>query len=130
MPSVDVSDPDHRRLTLLARAWGTSPGLAVGRLLDSFEQEPASSPSPAGDAEVPIHAVYGKHRVEALFDRMTQQVKITSGPLAGSTYRSPSGAAVAVVGLYNRSVNPNRNGWSFWSVTGTGELLVTLRRSL
>jgi hypothetical protein len=119
---------DLRRLTLLARAWHVDLPNALRRVLDEFEgsgQEAAGTSA----ARVAIHAVYDGRRIDAMFDPASERVDITSGDLAGRSYRTPSGAAVEVVRTSNRSVNPNRNGWSFWTVSETGELLQTLRRA-
>lgn len=75
---------------------------------------------------VEIHADYQEYRIEAYYDPSSRTVTIPSGPGRG-TYETPSGAAVAVVHGINPQVNPNRNGWSFWTVTATGELLQTIR---
>jgi hypothetical protein len=42
------------------------------------------------------------------------RVQIVDGPLAGATFKSPTGAARAVVRQYNSNVTDNRNGWLFW----------------
>ncbi|MEU1007683.1 hypothetical protein [Streptomyces sp. NPDC005890] len=75
---------------------------------------------------VEIHAVYESHRATALYDPVSRTVTIPSGPGRGQ-YDTPSGAAVAVVRALNPQVNPNRNGWSFWTVTATGALLQSIR---
>ena len=101
---------------------------AISRLLDEFEAGSSAATTPVvSEEQVPVHAVYADQRVDGLFDRRTKRLRITSGELADRTYRTPSGAAVAVVGVHNRSVNPNRNGWSFWVINETGDLLRTLR---
>jgi hypothetical protein len=38
----------------------------------------------------------------------------------GESFRSPTGAARAVVRHYNPSVNDNRNGWGFWQIDSGG----------
>jgi len=129
MPEIPVSPATEERIALLARAWRVSAGEAVQRLLDEFQRgQPAAKPV-AASGHVSVHAVYGGTRVEGRFDTTSQGLEITSGPLAGTAYRSPSGAAIAVVSLHNRSVNPNRNGWTFWIVSQSGERLKTLRRT-
>lgn len=75
---------------------------------------------------VEIHAIYEGRRTSAYYDPSSRTVTIPSGPGRGE-YESPSGAAVAVVQALNPRVNPNRNGWSFWTVTATGQLLQTIR---
>ncbi|MFJ3982213.1 GmrSD restriction endonuclease domain-containing protein [Streptomyces fungicidicus] len=75
---------------------------------------------------VEIHAVYEGRRVDAYYDPLSRVVRIPSGPGRGE-YETPSGAAVAVVHALNPHVNPNRNGWNFWTVTATGRLLQSIR---
>lgn len=75
---------------------------------------------------VEIHAEYQDRRIDAYYDPVSRAVTIPSGPGRG-TYETPSGAAVAVVQSLNAGVNPNRNGWSFWTVTATGGLLQSIR---
>lgn len=75
---------------------------------------------------VELHAVYEGRRTTAYYDPPSRTVTIPSGPGRG-VYESPSGAAVATVQALNPHVNPNRNGWSFWTVTATGALLQSIR---
>ncbi|RUP64633.1 hypothetical protein SSPNP10_28350 [Streptomyces sp. NP10] len=75
---------------------------------------------------VAIHAVYEGQRVDAYYDPLSRVVRIPSGPGRGE-YETPSGAAVAVVHVLNPHVNPNRNGWNFWTVTAIGRLLQSIR---
>jgi hypothetical protein len=42
--------------------------------------------------------------------------EISSGPLAGRSFKSPSEAARAVIEQVNPAVNSNRNGMTFWRV--------------
>jgi hypothetical protein len=75
---------------------------------------------------VEIHATYEGQRVDAYYDPASRVVRIPSGPGRGE-YETPSGAAVALVHALNPHVNPNRNGWTFWTVTATGRLLQSIR---
>ncbi|MGW0208998.1 hypothetical protein ACWDZ8_25420 [Streptomyces sp. NPDC003233] len=75
---------------------------------------------------VEIYAISESRRVNAYYDPSSRTVTIPSGPGRGD-YDTPSGAAVAVVRALNPHVNPNRNGWSFWIVTATGQLLQSIR---
>jgi hypothetical protein len=75
---------------------------------------------------IEIHAIYESRRVNAYYDPSSRAVSIPSGPGRGE-YDTPSGAAVGVVKALNPHVNPNRNGWSFWTVTATGNLLQSIR---
>ncbi|WIY05507.1 hypothetical protein QRX60_17260 [Amycolatopsis mongoliensis] len=67
---------------LLARAWHISAGEVVRRLLDNFV----------------------KQHIEATFNPDTKRVAITTGELAGRSYKSPSGAAIGVVQALNPHV--------------------------
>ncbi|SFQ17694.1 hypothetical protein [Amycolatopsis rubida] len=129
MNQLDLADSDYDRVMLLARAWQVSGGEAVRRLLDHFVREvgtPAAGQEPADDG-VPIYADYGGERVEARYHKATKRVDITSGVLAGRSYKSPSGAAMGVVQALNPNVHNNRNGWSFWFIAENGEALQTIR---
>ncbi|MEU3931063.1 DUF262 domain-containing protein [Streptomyces sp. NPDC029044] len=75
---------------------------------------------------VEIHAVYEGRRTDAYYDPSSRTVTIPSGPGRGD-YETPSAAAVAVVQAINPHINPNRNGWSFWTVTATGQQLQSIR---
>jgi hypothetical protein len=75
---------------------------------------------------VEIHAIYESRRVNGYYDPSSRTVTIPSGHGRGA-YETPSGAAVAVVHALNPHVNPNRNGWSFWIVTATGQTLQSIR---
>lgn len=75
-----------------------------------------------------VHATYLKKRTDGQFVRATTRLTVTTGPLAGTTYGSPSAAAAAVI----RAINPARtsghnDGWRFWRVSGSGEPLDVVR---
>jgi hypothetical protein len=129
VPHIEVDATTHDKVLLLASAWGATEGAVVSRLLDEFARRVTgrSSPSPSGDS-VAIHAIYERVRTEALYHRPSGHVEVTSGPLRGRNFKTPSGAATAIVHSINSSVRPNRNGWGFFIVTQTGELLQTLRQ--
>ncbi|MFE2046536.1 hypothetical protein ACFXAZ_37640 [Streptomyces sp. NPDC059477] len=126
--SIPVDDATYSQVILLARAWNVAPGEAVRRLVEHFQQ-PEPSPRAASEDEpgVAVHAVYNGERAEGRYDPVTQALTVIEGPGTGH-YRTPSGAASAVLQAVNPRVKPNRNGWGFWTVTETGALLQTLRR--
>ena len=66
--------------------------------------------------------------MEAQYDPRSSSLKVTAGPAAGRRFKSPSAAAIAVVSELNPHVHPNRNGWSFWTITATGKRLQSIRR--
>ncbi|MCX4965357.1 hypothetical protein OHA98_11030 [Streptomyces sp. NBC_00654] len=76
---------------------------------------------------IEIHAIYEGRRAQAFYDPSSRIVSIHSGPGRGE-YESPSGAAAAVVRALNPHIKPNRNGWAFWTVTSTGNLLQSIRQ--
>lgn len=130
LSKIDVYASDRTRLQLLQRAWGQADlSQTVRRLLDEYTDGSTRPGRDEGGLEVPVHALYEGVRTEGVFHRVTGQLHITSGVLAGKIYRTPSGAAAAVVRTLNRDVHPNRNGWTFWIATGTGLMLQALRRS-
>lgn len=130
MTSIELSPATAARLRLLASAWETTDEGAVVRLIDRLTDEAnRQTASPAvDDREIAVHAIYDGIRADGVYDRVTRTLTVTSGPGAGVTYRKPSGAAVAVVQAVNPSVNPNRNGWTFWTVSESGVNLQQIRR--
>ncbi|MGH3682246.1 MAG: hypothetical protein ACRDT2_18575 [Natronosporangium sp.] len=126
--SFQVTGGTAEKVRLLATAWRTTEEQVILRLLDAFLAQGQTRPPAELSDRIDIHAVYTGIRVEAEFEMSTARVLVTSGVLAGRTFRSPSGAAIAVVQSLNPSVSPNRNGWNFWIITDTGEFLGTLRR--
>jgi hypothetical protein len=127
MRTIDIPDDVDDDLALLARAWRTTKGAAVRRLLQEYAQPSATSPATTALGGVAIHAIYEGQRTNATYDPVTKRVDVTAGQLAGRSFKSPSGAAIAVVQHQNPAVHPNRNGWTFWTVTDSGELLQSLR---
>jgi predicted ATPase len=102
------------------------------QILRAAARKRRSQPSAIAEAEersegVPVHVDYQGRRIDALFDSVTERVTILSEPFKGRSFRSPSGAAIEVVRLLNPNVTPNRNGWGFWVVSDTGELLQSIR---
>lgn len=124
MPNVTLDKKTHDSLRLVAAALGVTESNAVGELLRRLAD---STPS-GNDGGVPIHVVYKGVRTEARFTPATGVVEVVVGPLAGKRFTSPSRAAIEVVRAINPSVSPNRNGWGFWLVTGTGQALHTIRQ--
>lgn len=118
MATIDVDDATKHAVSFAARMANVSEGEIIRRLIEDGNP-PREQPSPA-ERGLPIYADYEGHRVRARYFEPAR-VEITDGPLAGSSFKTPTGAARAVVRQYNPSVNDNRNGWSFWQIdNGTG----------
>ncbi|MDT5031311.1 MAG: hypothetical protein QOC94_1482 [Actinoplanes sp.] len=118
MATIDVDDATKQAVSFAARMANVSEGEIIRRLVEG-SAPPRDGPEPA-DQGVAIYADYEGHRVRARYFEPAR-VEITDGPLAGKSFKTPTGAARAIVRHYNPSVNDNRNGWSFWQIdNGTG----------
>lgn len=131
--TITLTDQTAQRLRLLESAWDTDSDGAVSRLIDRLSRPSATgtpADSPQGEVRViPVYAVYEGCRVDGVYDPKAKTLTVTSSPCDGQSFKSPSGAAIAVVQVLNPSVNPNRNGWSFWTVVETGRTLQSIRYS-
>jgi hypothetical protein len=141
MEAVEVTSAVASQVRLLARAWDVSTSEAIGRLLERFianeaaavspyaqrVNEMATTPAQGQRDSVPIHVVYQGVRIDAVYEPDTRRVEVRSEPLAGRWFKSPSGAACEVVRHLNPGVKPNRNGWGFWTVDATSDLLQSIR---
>ena len=130
---IELTNAAYADLRLLAQAWRVDEGGAVERLIAEFRSEavnlaPINSEKGDGDADwVRVHADYEGNRVNGEYHMRTQAVRISDGIRDCRTFKSPSGAAIAVVTELNPKVNPNRNGWTFWTVSASGDTLQQLR---
>lgn len=125
----NLTDEVHSKIRLLGQAWGVDDNEVIRRLLEHFQQpmEEAEADSGEAQAEVRVYAIFDKVRTDAVFDRSARSLTIVSGPLAGQSFSSPSGAAGAIIKHYRPDINPSRNGWSFWTVASDGRLLQSVR---
>jgi hypothetical protein len=126
MQQLTVTDAVHEQVMLLARAWAISASDVVDRLLRDFRSTETEAASVKAQ-QVAVHAIYAGRRTEGMYDRASQALTVTTGPLAGKTFSKPSGAAVALVAALRPGVHPNRNGWSFWVESSSGKRLQALR---
>ncbi|MEU3409907.1 MULTISPECIES: hypothetical protein [unclassified Streptomyces] len=134
-PTIEVDELTYRSIEFAARMGNTTAGEVVARLVRSASV-PSSAPAASQKGAEPrrtvdVYADYEGHRTHGSYDRDTKRIDITSGPLTGRSFKTPTGAARAVVAHYKPDVNPNRNGWSFWTLDdGSGELLQTIRHTV
>ena len=127
MPTITVDPDTFDAIDKAALYTGQTHDLVIRHLMTKAES--ALVPPPVVAEYVDIYADYQGIRTHARFNVLTHAITITDGPLASTKpFKSPSGAAQAVVAHYNPSVKPNRAGWSFWTLDdGTGRLLQTIR---
>ncbi|GAA1602842.1 hypothetical protein J3R03_007534 [Actinoplanes couchii] len=122
MATIEVDEYTKQAVVFAARVANLPEGAVIRRLIADLTAPEQTPPPPATEIAdgIPIHADYEGHRVRARYIAPAR-VEIVDGPLAGQSYRSPTGAARAVVRLYNPDINDNRNGWTFWQVdSGSG----------
>ena len=133
LETVEVDLQTYRSLEFAARISGCTAGDVVARLV-AVASMPTSAKEDSKHAEevsdVVIYADYEGRRTQGRYDPRTTRVDITSGPLATRSFKTPTGAARAVVAHYKPAVSPNRNGWSFWTLDdGSGRFLQSIRRA-
>lgn len=136
-PMIEVDQATDRSIDMAARLTGVSKGAVVARLVAQTLAAPIPESTGGGGGSnssgpyattLPVYADYMGHRTQGQFDRATHRIDITSGPLAGSQFKSPSAAAIALVSHHKPGVSPNRNGWSFWYLDdGSKRLLQAIR---
>ncbi|MFI5960196.1 hypothetical protein [Cryptosporangium sp. NPDC051539] len=123
---IEVDEVTKQVISFAAKMDDVSEGEIIRRLVGRFALQPEPDP---GESGVAILAIYEGHEVRARFYGPARVV-ISDGPLAGQSFKTPTGAARAVVRHYNPQVNDNRNGWTFWQLDdgeGPRSWLQTLR---
>lgn len=130
MVQIEVDDATDTYLAFAASIAGMTKGQVVARLVAQAQAAVAPGPADGGEEEpasVRVYADYAGHRTYASFTPGPGRIEITSGPLAGQSFRTPSQAAREIVKHYKPDVSPHRNGWGFFFVAATGAPLQTLR---
>jgi len=123
---IAVEKDVYDQIRLLGKGMTLTESEVVTYLLEEFKRDlNETTPEAAGSVEV--FSIYDGCRITGSFDTKTSALTITSGPLTGQRFRSPSGAAVAHVHAVKPQIDPNRNGWSFWIVGSTGRPLQSPR---
>jgi hypothetical protein len=128
--TIEVDHETYLRLTFAANATNSTPGSILAGLVDAAISEATRSATDTTPSPPPV-SVYGDYagnRTHGQYDTDTTRIDITSGPLAGRSFKTPSGAAKAVIGHYNPAVIPIRTGWLFWVLDdGTRRRLQSIR---
>ena len=117
MATIEVDEAVKGTVAFAARMADVTEGEIVRRLIAASSLE-VNEPG-HGQKTVPIYADYEGHRTRALYFPPSR-VEIVDGPLKSRSFKTPTGAARAVVRHYNPSVNDNRNGWGFWQIDNGG----------
>jgi hypothetical protein len=128
MATIEVDEYTKRTVLFAAQMANDTEGGIIRRLIAASTLIEKDDSQPA-DHGVAIYADYEGHRVRARYFEPAR-VEIIDGPLAGQSFKTPTGAARAVVRHYNPSINDNRNGWAFWQIdteTGTRRSLQSIR---
>lgn len=114
MAMIEVDEDTKRAVALAARMANLSESAIIRRLIATNTGPEGKPPEPT-DRGVAIFADYEGHRVRARY-LQPARVEIVDGPLEGRSFKTPTGAARAVVRHYNPDINDNRNGWNFWQI--------------
>lgn len=116
MPIIEVDEDTKRTVSFAAQIANLSESAVIRRLIEQSTMASPESPREGGGG-VAIYADYDGRRVRARYFE-PGRVEILDGPLAGQSFKTPTGAARAVIRQYNPAVNDNRNGWKFWQLEG------------
>ncbi|HEU0130974.1 MAG TPA: hypothetical protein VFQ85_08295 [Mycobacteriales bacterium] len=77
---------------------------------------------------VPVFCEYAGVRVDGTYLPATRRLVVNPGESTERSFRSPSGAARAVVEMLNpRRSHTQTNGWHFWRIADSGARLDTVR---
>lgn len=130
MDTVEVDRRTYELVLFAARMFGVSPSEVVARAVRAFIDAGEATTRPVTDPWTPIavHGEYEGQRVEGQYVTATRRLIVTTPPLEGESFKSPSGAATAVVAALNpQRARAHTNGWRFWKITDTDERLEVLR---
>jgi len=126
---IDIDDQTHAYVRFAARVASVTEAEVVARAVAAYLQEKPNPSPPDPWTPVPVYAEYRGHRVEGQFVPRTQRLVVTGEPAPGRSFKSPSGAARAVVAALNPSrESVHTNGWRFWRLVDTDDRLDVLRR--
>lgn len=130
MGHIDLDERLHAHVRFAARLFGVSEAEIVARAVREYARAVPAPDRPGAEpwTPVPVFGEYDGRRVEGEFLPANRHLTVTSEPLAGREFTTPSGASRAVIA----AINPQRtaaqsNGWRFWHLAATGERLEVLR---
>jgi hypothetical protein len=128
--SIELDERTHELVRFAARMFSLSESEIVARAVLSFGEQSPTFARPRRDPWQPVelYGEYEGHRVGGLYLPATKRVTVTTPPLAGEKFKSPSGAARAVVAALNpERASTQTNGWRFWHLVETDERLEVMR---
>lgn len=126
VPALEVDSSTLAHVRFAAQAAGISESELVARAVTAYVDAKKAARDPW--EPVPIFGEYADIDIHALYLPINKRVTITSGPLTGERFSSPSGAARSVVLAINPLRNASQtNGWRFWKLKASGERLEVLR---
>jgi hypothetical protein len=129
VPTIELDDRTAELVRFAARLFGVSESEVVARAVREFaasRDETVKPPNPF--APIAIYGEYEGRRFDAEFLPATGRVTVLTEPLEGQRFRSPSGAARAVVALLNPGRSATQtNGWRFWRLAESDARLEVVR---
>jgi hypothetical protein len=125
MATIEVDEDTKRTVAFAARMANLSEDAIIRRLIATSTLA-SSERTRTSSRDVAVYADYEGHRVHARFTEPAR-VEIVDGPLAGQSFKTPTGAARAVVRHYNPDINDNRNGWTFWQLDNDSGVRTSLQ---
>lgn len=130
MTQIEFDEATETALRSIAAVRGESVGEVVAFVLREWlasRDEGISNQGHLGTGEIPVFGTYSGQTVEAVFNRASRRVRITSGTLSGRHFDSPSAAAGAVVAALNPGrKHPATNGLTFWRTAEGRDLKTAL----
>lgn len=125
MATIEVDEYTKFTVSFAARVANLSESAIIRRLVEASALTDDKRPQPT-DQGVTVYADYEGHRIRARYTEPAR-VEIIDGPLAGQSFKTPTGAARAVVRHYNPTINDNRNGWTFWQIDSESNVRAPLQ---
>lgn len=127
MGTVRLDSETHAMVRFAAEVSGLSESDVLARAVRRYAEHRGADADPW--TPVDVYAEYEGERVEGQYLPATRRLTVTTGPLAGAAFSSPSAAARAVAA----AIKPSRadspmNGWKLWRLTGSDERLDVLRQ--
>lgn len=130
MGTIELDERTHAVVRFAARVFDVSEAEVVARAVEAYARDHSGPDRPPRDPWEPVsvYGIYEGRRFDGAYLPATRRLTVTSEPFSGARFKSPSGAARAVVA----TVNPERegtptNGWIFWRLVETDERLDVLR---